>query len=242
MKQARILLIAFAAMLIVGAVSCGKDDNGGSDIQDSMPINPDPDPDPSTAEWIDLGLPSGLLWYSCNLGANKPEEYGNYYAWGETNPKEVYGWNTYAFGTDYNQLTKYCNISAYGLNGFIDGLTVLQVTDDAATIALGASTHTPTVDEWDELMNNTTMAWTIMNGVNGLKFTASNGNSIFLPAAGRRSGSELLYPGDYGTYWSSSLDLERSDCASCFRFDSDIQYVGKHQRCAGFTIRAVRQS
>ena len=92
-----------------------------------------------TAEWVDLGLPSGLLWAACNLGASSPEEYGDYYAWGETTTKEVYNWSMYKYSNgDYDQLTKYCNSSSYGHNGFTDNLTTLDAMDDAATQKLGS--------------------------------------------------------------------------------------------------------
>ena len=139
--------------------------------------------------YVDLGLPSGLLWAACNVGANAPEEYGDYFAWGETQPKDVYNWSTYQYcmGSN-NTLTKYCTDPNYGYNGFTDNLTILLPEDDAATANWGNGWRMPTKEEWQELLDNTTVTWTQQNGVNGRLFTGSNGNSLFLPAAGRWGG------------------------------------------------------
>ena len=195
-----------------------------------------------TAEWVDLGLPSGLLWAECNLGATKPEEYGDYYAWGETSTKEVYDWSTYKYcNGGFNQLTKYCNDPDYGYNGFTDNLTTLQPSDDVATARLGDGARMPTAHEWRELIANTETEWIQVNGVYGRKLTASNGKSLFLPAAGY--GSELDYAGELGFYWSSSLDAYNPGIAWSFDFNSGSQYVGgNHSRCGGFPVRAVRSA
>lgn len=239
MKRARILLLAFVAMLSVGVVSCDKDDNtsgnGGNNGGGS-----------TTIEWVDLGLPSGLLWATRNLGANAPEEYGNYYAWGETTTKEVYNWSTYRYCTVDGEgslptLTKYNTSSDYGT---IDNLTTLQAADDAATAALGSGARTPTKEEWQELINNTTVEWTTMNGIKGRKFTSTaNGNTLFLPAAGYRFGSELYSAGSYGSYWSSSLYAGYPGGAWGFYFYSDGQGMNDYYyRYDGFSVRAVRQN
>ena len=157
-------------------------------------------------EYVDLGLPSGLLWATCNVGANAPEDYGNYYAWGETAPKSNYSWSTYQYSMGYyNTLTKYCAQSNYGYNGFTDNLTTLLPEDDAATANWGSNWRMPTQAEFQELLDNTTVTWTTRNGVNGRLFTASNGNSLFLPAAGCRDYGGLSGAGSLGCYWSSSL-------------------------------------
>ncbi len=196
----------------------------------------------AAAEWVDLGLPSSLLWAKCNLGATKPEEYGDYYAWGETVTKEVYDWSTYKYcNGGYDLLTKYCNKSEYGYNGFTDNLTTLQPSDDVATARLGDGARMPTQDEWRELHSNTTSEWTTMNGVNGRKLTSkTNGKSLFFPAAGGRGGSELHVAGECGRYWSSSLDAGyHPSIAWLFSFGSDYQYVGSIGRLYGFSVRAV---
>ena len=197
---------------------------------------PDPEPGSELGDWVDLDLPSGLLWATRNVGATSPEEYGDYFAWGETRPNQPISWDTYRYGY-YDQLTKYCNDSSYGLNGFTDGLTTLQPGDDAATANYGG--RTPTKEEWQELIDNTTSQRTTINGVNGRCLTGSNGNSLFLPAAGRLFSSD----GSDGYYWSSSLCTDYPRYARYFFFYSDIQRVYSYgDRSDGYTVRAVRQN
>lgn len=193
-------------------------------------------------DYVDLGLPSGTLWATCNVGATTPEEYGNYFAWGETTTKTTYDWSTYKYcnGSD-NQLTKYCTVSHSGYNGFTDNLTTLQPTDDAATANWGSGWCMPTYDQWVELDQNTTQDWTTQNGVNGRLFTASNGNSIFLPAAGERYGEVLDGASRYGVCWSSSLSTELPEGAWGFYFGSGSYYMGLGEgRSMGNSVRAVR--
>ena len=189
----------------------------------------------TSGDWVDLGLPSGLLWATRNVGANTPTDYGNYYAWGETSPKSVYDWSTYRYiKFDCNEKTKY---------NFSDGLTCLQPGDDAATANYGG--RTPTKEEWLELYNNTTSRWVNINGVNGWGFTGANGNGLFLPAAGRRWHTPLEYLGGQGFYWSSSLHTSQRNFAWDCYFNSDFVNVnswGYLCRCAGFSVRAVRYS
>jgi hypothetical protein len=193
--------------------------------------------------YVDLGLPSGTLWATCNVGADTPEGYGDYFAWGETQPKDTYNWSTYQYcmGSS-NTLTKYCNNSSYGYNGFTDDLTTLLPEDDAATINWGNGWRMPTQAEFQELIDNTTAIWTTQNDVNGYLFTASNGNSLFLPATGFRLNSNLYFPGGEGDYWSSSLSAYPSS-AWYFYFDSDGYNMGHgHDRYCGRSVRPVRSS
>ncbi len=187
---------------------------------------------------VDLGLPSGLLWATCNVGADSPEEYGDYFAWGETHPKVYYGWDNYQHGYNYS-LTKYCSISGYGNNGFTDNLTTLLPEDDAATANWGPVWRMPTMEEFEELYNNTTVTWTTQNGVNGRLFTASNGNSLFLPNAGARGETKDYV--DCGCYWSSSLSTDFPNCAWYFEFSSDC-HIWDYVRYYGFTVRPVCSS
>ncbi|MBP5540014.1 MAG: hypothetical protein J6X88_00015 [Bacteroidales bacterium] len=206
---------------------------GSSDPDD--PDDPDNPYDP--ADWVDLGLPSGLLWATRNVGASSPTDYGNYYAWGETSSKSVYNWYSYRYcvyngNTGELRLTKYCNE---------DGLTTLQPGDDAATANYGG--RTPTDDEWYELISNTTSRWMTINGVNGRFFTGSNGNSIFLPAAGARLDDSLYFDGFSVEYWSSCLDGDiGSGGAPTWSFSAgDVNYNGAHwSRDSGLSVRAVR--
>ena len=193
--------------------------------------------------YVDLGLPSGLLWATCNVGADTPEAYGDYFAWGETQPKDTYNWSTYQYcNGSYNTLTKYCNNSSYGYNGFTDNLTTLLPEDDAAAANWGGNWRMPTKEEFQELYNNTTVTWTQQNGVNGRLFTASNGNSLFLPAAGFRSSSSLYNAGSRGRYWSSSLHTDGPREAWRLLFYSDNCVVSIDIRYDGFTVRPVCSS
>ena len=193
--------------------------------------------------YVDLGLPSGLLWATCNVGADNPEEYGDYFAWGETTPKDYYDWSTYQYcNGDYYLLTKYCNDPDYGYNGFSDNLTTLLPGDDAATANWGSGWRMPTPAEWDELLDNTTKTWTTLNGVNGRLFSASNGNSLFLPAAGYRYDSDLNDAGSYGYYWSSSLGTDYPSGAWFIFFGSGGGYMYFFSRYCGLSVRPVRSS
>jgi hypothetical protein len=198
-------------------------------------------PNGNNHDFVDLGLPSGTLWATCNVGADAPEDYGDYFAWGETSPKVSYEWNTYQYcmGSEYT-LIKYCYSSIYGYNGFTDDLTTLLPEDDATITNWGNDWRMPTYDEWVELYQNTTCTWTTQNGVNGRLFTASNGNSLFLPAAGWRWGSNVVDT-DRGHYWSNSLNTSNHPTgAYIFVFRSDYDRVETTSRFAGLCIRAVR--
>ena len=196
---------------------------------------------PATPEAVDLGLPSGLKWASFNLGATAPEEYGDYFAWGETEPKSNYSWSTYKWcmnGSEV-QLTKYCNNSNYGYNGFTDDKTVLDPEDDAAVVNWGGSWRMPTYDELNELKTQCTWTWTTQNGVNGRLVTGLNGNSIFLPAAGYRDGTSLRNAGASGRPWSSSLDTGRPCGAYYVYFYSSNVYLLISNRYYGVSVRPV---
>ena len=203
MKQTKKLL----AFMVMGAAlafaACGKDDNSTANDGNNGGTNGGTE----TAEWVDLGLPSGLLWAKWNLGATSPEQFGDYYAWGETAAKDVYNWSTYKYCTvdaegNLATLTKYNTMRDYGSTP--DNLKTLEAMDDAATQKLCAGAHIPNPDEWHELINNTTSEWTTLNGVYGRKFTAANGGSLFLPAAGYRW-DDILYDVGSGYYLTSSL-------------------------------------
>ncbi len=197
----------------------------------------------TVAEYVDLGLPSGLLWATRNLGATKPWNYGDYYAWGEITTKNNYDWETYQHcNGSSNTLTKYCDHPEYGYNDFIDDLTVLQRSDDAATAVWGYDWRMPTKAEYQELMNKCTWTWTDSyngTGVAGYIVTG-NSNSIFLPAAGCRGGSRLIGDGFIGYYWSSSL-YDREFVYS-LKFASGYRDVLGNYRCDGYSVRAVKSN
>ncbi len=202
-------------------------------------------------EWIDLGLPSGTFWATCNVGASKPEEYGEYFAWGETEPKSTstynYNWSTYKFcmGTD-NTITLYRNGGGdycFNFNGFTDSLTELLPAHDAATVNWGSGWQMPSEDQINELIDSsyTTSEYIQLNGVNGYKITSkSNGNSIFLPAAGYTELNGYDYI-DKGGYWSRSLWTGDIRLASWLFFYSDGIDTGfPADRCYGKSVRPVR--
>ncbi len=194
-------------------------------------------------EYVDLGLPSGTLWATCNVGATTPEGFGDYFAWGETRPKNYYDWSTYKWcNSEHDRtinLTKYCNYSSYGYNGFTDNLTTLQPCDDAAAANWGGDWRMPTKEDWWELFNNTTLIWNTKNGVYGMFFIASNGQSLFFPAAGCRYENEIVVVGSRGLYWSSLLDTGFTDSAWNLDFEAEKTGTWWSARQVGLSVRPV---
>ncbi len=189
-----------------------------------------------TPTYVDLGL--SVKWATCNIGATAPEGYGDYFAWGETEPKSNYDWSTYKYcnGSE-TSLTKYNTSSDYGT---IDNKTTLELSDDAARANWGEAWRMPTDNEWHELKNNCTWKWTTQNGVNGYEVTSkTNGNSIFLPAAGYRYGTSVINVGSDGYYWSSSLYESEPNRAYGLGFNSGSVDWYVNYRCYGHTVRAV---
>lgn len=201
-------------------------------------------PDGNHPHMIDLGLPSGNKWACCNIGASLPSEYGNYYAWGETAPKDVYDWSTYKwYKSDNNDsgYTKYCTVSYNGYNGFVDNKTELDLEDDAATANWGSGWRMPSLTQIQELIDNCTSEWTTINGVNGRLFKSKkNSASLFLPAAGYRGGSSLSHAGTGGDYWSRTLNASYPSLAYYLHFYSGGVYWNYNNRLNGQSVRAVR--
>lgn len=188
-------------------------------------------------EYVDLGL--SVKWATCNVGASSPEEYGDYFAWGETVPKSDDSWTTYKWceGTD-STLTKYNINSDYGI---VDDRTRLEMEDDAACANWGEKWRMPTDAEWSELMDNCISMWTIQNGVLGRKFVSKkNGNSIFLPTAGRWYEGSLVDARSHGYYWSSTLCTDAPDNAYCVDFSSRGIYLDPGSRSSLMPVRPVR--
>ena len=192
---------------------------------------------------VDLGL--SVKWASCNLGASKPEEYGDYYAWGETEPKESYYWASYKWcNGSSSTLTKY-NTDSF--HGNVDNKTVLEPEDDVAHIKLGGKWRMPTDAEWTELRNtsNCSWTWTTINGVNGYKVQSKKSgytdNWIFLPAAGYRLDTILYYVGSDGGYWSSSLYTYNPHYAWYVCFYSGNVSRGSYDRYYGLSVRPVSE-
>lgn len=175
----------------------------------------------NSREWVDLALPSGLKWATCNLGATTPEEYGDYFAWGETEPKSGY--------TADNSATYKKAI------GDISG----DLRYDAARKNWGNSWRIPTEAEFSELISNCTWTWTTQNNVNGYRVTGVNGNSIFLPAASCCVGSSLSSRGEYGNYWASTPERRDSEDAYCLSFYCSYHLLEWTFRYLGQTVRPV---
>ena len=187
---------------------------------------------------VDLGL--SVFWASCNIGATNPEDYGDYYAWGETEPKEIYNWDSYKWINSSSDLTKY-NTEIF--RGSVDNKTVLESSDDVASVKLGGKWRMPTDAEWTELMVKCTWTWVTNyngSGINGRLVEATNGNSIFLPAAGSRYFADLPNTGSYGGYWSSSLASNPLG-ARYFRFTSVDVYRSSTNRFNGLSVRPVSE-
>ncbi len=188
---------------------------------------------------VDLGL--SVKWASTNIGAKTPEEYGDYFAWGETEPKDSYDWESYKwYGGSYNTVTKYCTKSSFGP---VDNKMILDLEDDAAYARWGGTWRMPTLEECEELINKCEWTWTTQNGVEGRLVTGPNGNSIFLPAAGHFFNTSHDYEGTAGFYWTSSLsdNPNNTDSAYSMAFNSSDgnMHNYKYHRRYGQTVRAV---
>ena len=189
-------------------------------------------------QFVDMG--GGKKWAACNVGAENPEEYGDYFAWGETAPKTTYDWTTYAYGSGSHSLTKYCADPARGANGFTDTLTELQLSDDAARQNWGGSWRTPTETDWTWLRENCTWAWQDdYNGKGGMLITSDiNSNTIFLPATGYYD--EDGFKGvDYSYYWSSTLNMLFNDPFTV-AFQSNYGYIPTYNASDRYFGQSVR--
>ena len=211
-------------------------DGSGKYASCSVTVNT---PCPSGA--VDLGL--SVYWGTTNIGASKPEDYGDYYAWGETEPKESYSWSTYKYGTSSSgPFFKYNTSDSYGT---VDNKTVLEPEDDVASVKLGGEWRMPTDAEWTELRTKCTWTWTTNyngTGVKGQIVTATNGNSIFLPAAGYRRDTKLYDAGSYGYYWSSSLNTDKPSITWYVNFNSDtVRRRDYGYRSYGQSVRPVSE-
>lgn len=200
-------------------------------------VKPSPENSENGHEWVDLGLPSGLKWATCNVGASSAVELGDYFAWGETGTKSDYVWTTYKWSNgSYRLLTKYCTKSDYGV---VDNKTVLEPGDDAASVNWGSNWRMPTDAEWSELRNNCKWTPKGVSSVSGYLVTSYiNGNSIFLPDAGYRDDTYPYGTTWFGSYWSSSLYTDYPDRARCVYFDLRVDGRLDH-RYVGLSVRPV---
>lgn len=246
------LAIALQMLSVTTLTSCGDDDeeivvppssdnNNNNSNDDSNDEGGDNTEDHA---YVDLGLPSGTLWATCNVGATSPEEYGYHFAWGETQPKEDYSWSTYTYkyckGSEYT-MTKYCTSSDYGT---VDNKTELEAIDDAATANWGSEWQMPSFEQCAELKNSNyvTTTWITLNGVKGRMIVSKqNGNRLFLPAAGYRNDTSLKGVGSRGYYWSRSLYTGYySNSGRDLYFGSSYVSMGGNGRYSGHSVRPVR--
>lgn len=229
MKFKKNIAAVILSVALVCFIGCKKDDADGDGIIGGH-------------SYVDLGLPSGVLWASCNVGATSSEGCGDYFSWGETQLKTVYNWSTYKYCKgDHDQLIKYCNNSSFGYNDYTDNLTTLQPRDDAAKTNWGSGWRIPTIIEWMELYQNTTSTWKTINGVKGRRFVAPNGNSVFLPVTGFFWESRVYYS-EFGYYWSSSLFSDPHVARNCVISIDNDYYISVSGRDNGLSIRPVHSA
>lgn len=210
-------------------------------------------------EYVDLGLPSGKLWATCNIGSSSPEVNGSYFAWAETEPKASYDWTNYKYSRNAGadgwppNLIKYCYESYCGYNGFTDNRVELEPTDDAAVVNWGGGWHVPSSDDWEELMMNCYHGMSIYHGIEGYMFVSRNCHFLFLPLAGLYEGSGVYYNNAF--YWCNTIAGEDDDCdypyvARYFHdisdedwedmvFNNEYRIYDYHPRCEGMSIRPI---
>ncbi len=217
--------------LFLSATGCVNNEQKKNDNVDGL--------NSAKIESVDLGLTSGTKWASCNVGADSPEKYGEYFAWGETSPKEVYSDTTYSYYNVPDSLAADSSAKKVWKN---IGADIAGTEYDAATAVLGDAWKMPTESQCKELVDECEWTWTEMNGVNGYKVVGKNGNSIFLPASGVRGAADVVKNDMIGGFWSSTLceAAETSgDFAMAVYFFSESRAVDKGGRWMGRAVRAV---
>lgn len=229
MKQIVNLAVIFM-IICAGFSSCSKDDDivgeGGTGNSNGH-------------EFVDLGLPSGIYWATCNVGSKTPEDGGNYFAWGEVSSKNTFEWSNYKYyKSDDNDsgMTKYCG--RLGYNDFTDGKTTLEPGDDAASINWKGNWRTPTIEEWVELRKNCTWNWIDSNGAKGYQITGPNGRMIFLPVV-EKYNSDFDYYSYSSEYWSSTVSSANPNTALMLFIDSEYIDFDDAYRYLGLFIRPV---
>lgn len=220
------LALATIMMMSMAFTACSSDNN-------------DPTPDPDADKYVDLGL--SVKWAKCNLGATQPLAYGNYYAWGETAPKSKYEDGNYKWADKArpNLMTKYCPNALCCDPSSIDGKSVLDPEDDAATANLGSPWRMPTAEEIDELIKKCTWKRFIVNGKMACEVTGPNGKSIVLPAGGYGEETIFYFVGKSGNYWSNTIYTDRPTDAERLGFDNSVLGVDGRARSTGMLIRPV---
>ena len=236
------------------------DGNGHIDVTDvsfliDIVLGKDNGSSQDQGDWVDLGLPSGTLWATRNIGADSPEDYGDFFAWGETSPKANYTnidgeicykwfdiWYDEKDHSWYGGFTKYCIDSSHGFKGFVDNKTELDLADDAAAANWGGGARMPSLDQIKELVNSCSWGLTFLNGVAGQIATGPNGNSIFFPASGYYVGVKHWCGGLNGTYLSRMMSGAGVDGDGIYSLYFNPGDPILHEGCRfyGFTVRAVR--
>ena len=250
--------IAAIMLMMVFAVGCNKPDepdNGGDNNGQNDSIV-DHSGTLNGHDYVDLGLPSGTLWATCNVGAETPEGCGDYFAWGETEPKTLYEWSTYKYcNGDLDQLTKYCQNAAYGYGGYTDDLSVLVQTDDAATANWGEGWRMPSASEGEELLSQCTHKRDTVNGVSGWRIIGTNGNTIFMPAGGAKGDfigpdPASLQVGGHAYFWVNEKFYAFNN-QMVGDFDHMANFIslpvvnsagGRTERMIGMSVRPVRSA
>lgn len=228
----RFFMLLFVGFAMCAVQACGDDEEDEPSDKPTFGII-------DGHEYVDLGL--SVKWATCNVGASKPEDYGDYYAWGETKEKSIFSREYYKYSID----RKYW-IDRNG-DGHPDdnvyqniGSNISGTQYDVAHVKWGSNWRMPTKEEIRELVNKCSWKWTSFNGVNGELVTGPNGNSIFLPAAGSRDGRELYGRGSCGCYWSAALYEKHSFSAYYFSFDDgDGGRYYDRDRTDGLTVRPI---
>ncbi len=228
---------AIAGLIAIWALTSNSGKEMERDSAAKMPKNVRSNRDTSLEgsinghKWIDLGLPSGLRWAEYNIGATLPEELGEYFAWGETQPKSDYSAvSSITYKVPYETLQK---------NGIVDESGTLTKNHDAAHTSWGGSWRMPTEDEFEELITACNWNFATFNGVNGYLVRGPNGKSIFLPAASFMQNTSIENVGEFGDYWSSSIIKDLAGVACSLGYSSKSFGRRRYARYAGRTIRPV---
>ena len=232
-----LLTTLMAVMPTMTFISCSGDDDNDDSGEADKNISYQKCPDNHHPHMIDLGLPSGTKWACCNVGADKPEAYGGYYAWGETEEKTIYNEVTY----------QYCTGDDTDGNGLYDknssyqdlGSDIASTQYDVAHVKWGGSWVMPSRSQIEELLGNCTSTWITKDGVHGRQFSGRNGGTIFLPATGYRWDDHLLDSDYTGNYWSSTQIQSEMDHACYLSFMEGGMGWGNGKRRGGLAVRPV---
>lgn len=196
----------------------------------------------SKHQYVDLGL--SVKWATCNIGATKPEERGEFFSWGETENKRKNNWDTYKYSEGSKKsLTKYCSNPDYAWHGLVDSVSVLDLEDDVAHMKWGGTWRIPTKAQIDELLENCTWEWTTLNEVNGYKVTSKKpgytNKSIFLPVTGKYEDGKVFNYRSHGYYWSRNCGTITSEIAYTLEVYTKGASTEMQSRCESLAVRPV---